>query len=112
MVDEQLDVVLWNQTAEHLFGLRAADVVDRSFLALDFGLPVGSIGPLLHAVAGDDVPRRARDSRSTVVEAVDARGVRFSCRVSVGRIGRATDGDTRLMVLMEPIDESNGESSP
>ena len=112
VVDEQLDVVLWNQTAEHLFGLRAADVVDRSFLALDFGLPVGSIGPLLHAVAGDDVPRRARDSRSTVVEAEDARGMRFSCRVSVGRIGRATDGDTRLMVLMEPIDESNGESSP
>jgi len=112
VVDEQLDVVLWNQTAEHLFGLRAADVVDRSFLALDFGLPVGSIGPLLHAVAGDDVPRRARDSRSTVVEAEDARGMRFSCRVSVGRIGRATDGDTRLMVLMEPIDASNGESSP
>ena len=112
VVDERLDVVLWNQTAEHLFGLRAADVVDRSFLALDFGLPVGSIGPLLHAVAGDDVPRRARDSRSTVVEAEDARGMRFSCRVSVGRIGRATDGDTRLMVLMEPIDASNGESSP
>jgi len=108
VVDEQLDVVLWNQTAEHLFGLRAADVVDRSFLALDFGLPVGPIGPLLHATSGDDVPRRARDSRSTVVEAVDSRGQRFSCRVSVGRIGRLTGGDTTLMVLMEPID---GESS-
>jgi two-component system CheB/CheR fusion protein len=101
VLDRQLDVVVWNRAAQDLFGLREDEVTQRSFLALDIGLPVGSIGPLLHAAIDSD-----REERQEVtLDAVNRRGQPFVCRVSVQRLVEATDSQPRLVVLLEPWPE-------
>jgi two-component system CheB/CheR fusion protein len=111
VVDRRLDVVVWNAAAEDLFGLRTDDVIGRSFPALDIGLPVGDVSPLLHAATSEDADIVA-GTASVTLDALDRRGRRFSCRVDVSRIGRPPQSDPSVMVLMKPIsDDSHPEEA-
>jgi len=101
VVDREFDVVVWNRATEDLFGLRGDEVMQRSFLALDIGLPVGEIGPLLHAA----IDRDRGERQQVTVDAINRRGQPFTCRVSVQRLLEAPDSDPRLVVLMEPWPE-------
>ena len=104
VVDERFDVVVWSRAAEDLFGLRADEAVRRSFLALDIGLPVGEIGPLLHAAVGSN----SADRQHLLVDAVNRRGQPFTCRITVRRLTEVPEADSTVMILMEawPEDES------
>ncbi len=101
---------VWNAAQEDLFGLRTDDVIGRSFPALNIGLPVGDVSPLLHAARFDDA---VVDAASVTLDARERRGRGFSCRVDVSRIGRPPQSDPVVMVLMEPISEGSdpGESA-
>jgi two-component system CheB/CheR fusion protein len=76
VIDQNYNVLMWNQRAEDLWGLRADEVRGRSFLGLDIGLPVGDLRPLIRACLGGD-----GDARDATVDATNRRGKRIRCRV-------------------------------
>src|SRR5205085_2670451 len=43
VVNQELNVLMWNQRAAELWGLRADEVQGRSLLNLDIGLPMGEV---------------------------------------------------------------------
>lgn len=95
---EDLEVVVWNRAAEDLFGLRSDEVTGRSFLALDIGLPVGELAPALHDLASGNVTV----ARDIMLDAVNRRGQRIKCRVTVDRLSHPAI-DSNLVVLIDPL---------
>ena len=76
VIDPNYNVLMWNQRAEDLWGLRADEVRGRSFLGLDIGLPVAELRPLIRACLTGEA-----DSRDANVDATNRRGKRIRCRV-------------------------------
>ncbi|MEV3853440.1 CheR family methyltransferase [Streptomyces sp. NPDC050095] len=75
VIDKDLDVKSWNRGATDLWGLRADEVLDTSFFALDFGLPTR---PLRDAV---EECLATRKRGTSVVPAVNRLGRAISCTV-------------------------------
>ena len=98
VLSRELDIVVWNRAAEDLFGLRADEVKERSFLALDIGLPFDELSPLLHAVATG-----SGNVGSVVVDATNRLGHHLRCRITVGRLGAGTETDGSVVILLEPL---------
>ena len=91
VVDREMKVILWNRGCEELWGLRADETVGTSLTALDIGLPMESVRPLIGNAFVD--PDSAGE---TEVDAVNRRGrparVRITCtqfRSSEGTVGGA-----------------------
>ncbi|HEY2337672.1 MAG TPA: CheR family methyltransferase [Burkholderiales bacterium] len=96
VLDANYNVLVWNHRAEDLWGMRADEVRGKSFLALDIGLPVGELRPLIRAgLAGDDAPTEL------TLPAVNRRGKHIQCRVGctplVSALGKR-DGVILMMV--------------
>ncbi|MFZ1177013.1 MAG: CheR family methyltransferase [Mycobacterium sp.] len=98
VVDREMKVILWNRGCEELWGLRADETIGTSLTALDIGLPLDSVRPLIGNTFVD-----ADSSGEALVEAVNRRGrparVRVTCtsfRSSEGTVGGA-------LVLMEVV---------
>ncbi len=105
VLTESFDVVVWNRTAEDLFGLRAEEVRGRSFFALDLALPIGEIGPMLHRLTGsepgDDQPVTSSH------DIVDGMGRPLHCSVTVGRLVEPRPAEPigaghHFIILVEP----------
>jgi two-component system CheB/CheR fusion protein len=77
VVDRDLHVLSWNRAAEGMWGLRADEVRDQTFMNLDIGLPVERlVQPLRDCLAGD-----SSDGQLTV-DAVNRRGKKVRVKVS------------------------------
>jgi two-component system, chemotaxis family, CheB/CheR fusion protein len=76
VLDENYNVLMWNQRAENLWGLRSDEVRERSFLGLDIGLPVGELRPMIRACLSGEA-----DSKELTVDATNRRGKRIRCHV-------------------------------
>jgi two-component system, chemotaxis family, CheB/CheR fusion protein len=91
VVDREMKIVLWNRGCEELWGLRSDEAVGKSLPALDIGLPLESVRPLIGSAFVD-----AESSGETEVDAVNRRGrparVRVRCtsfRSPEGTVGGA-----------------------
>ncbi len=69
VIDDQLNVLIWNRKAEDLWGLRYDEVVGRSLLSLDIGLPVERLAEPLRAFSRDE-----QDTQTLSVDAITRRG--------------------------------------
>ncbi|HUH72153.1 MAG TPA: CheR family methyltransferase [Mycobacterium sp.] len=91
VVDRELRVVVWNRECEELWGLRADETAGTMLTALDIGLSIESVRPLIgNAFVDPD------SSGEAVLDAVNRRGrptrVRVRCmpfRSSEGTVGGA-----------------------
>jgi two-component system, chemotaxis family, CheB/CheR fusion protein len=94
VVDRNLEVHLWNDRAEDLWGLKADEVVGQSLLNLDIGLPVETLRePVSTFLAGNG------KYEELVLNAVNRRGKSIRCRVTCTlRLG--TTGERRGVVLL------------
>ncbi len=94
VVDQNLEVHLWNDRAEDLWGLKADEVVGQSLLNLDIGLPVETLRePVSTFLAGNG------KYEELVLNAVNRRGKSIRCRVTCTlRLGTA--GERRGVVLL------------
>ncbi|HKB04418.1 MAG TPA: PAS domain-containing protein, partial [Gemmataceae bacterium] len=93
VLDRDLMVLVWNQRAEDLWGLRPDEAREKHFLNLDIGLPVEKLRPAMRAcLAGDAVP-------AVTVDAVNRRGKTFHCQVTCTPL-RGTDKDARGVILL------------
>lgn len=106
VVDDEIDVIVWNRAMEDLFGLRTEEATGRSLLALDIGLPLGDLASKLHAVAKSS-PGETIDE---IVEAVNRRGQTMRCRVTVATFADGHNGsdeaNSRVLVLVDPLPEN------
>jgi two-component system, chemotaxis family, CheB/CheR fusion protein len=76
VVDRELRVLVWNERAEDLWGLRRDEVEGKHFLNLDIGLPVEQLRQPLRAALG-----RSDGRRETVLDAINRRGKTIQCRI-------------------------------
>jgi two-component system CheB/CheR fusion protein len=107
VVDQNLQVQVWNERAEDLWGLRSEEVYGVHLMTLDIGLPVGELKPVLRQVlAGSD------GNIVTLVQATNRRGRVFPCRITCSPLhGDENQRVTGAILIMEDQREMEGVPS-
>jgi len=107
VVDAELRVQIWNQKAEDLWGLRAAEVVGTHLLNLDIGLPVEHLRAPLRACLAGEVSQN-----ETVLEATNRRGKAIQCTVTCMPLSNIAGEIQGMILIMEERDGiASGERS-
>jgi two-component system CheB/CheR fusion protein len=96
VLDEQLQVELWNEVAADLWGLRADEVRGRQFFGLDIGLPVEQ---LKQPIAG--MMRHGDQRFEAEIDAMNRRGRQIRVRVQCASIGPADHGRGIILLMQE-----------
>ena len=99
VVDRQQRVLVWNNRAEDLWGLRHDEAVEHHLLSLDIGLPTEQLAGALRAVLGG-----ASDRERTMLAAVNRRGRSIDCATTIlPLVSPSGDGDVirGAIILME-----------
>jgi two-component system CheB/CheR fusion protein len=77
VVDHGGRILVWNDRAAELWGVRADEVTDTPLASLDIGLPVGELtAPIADAL-------RTGESQETTLAAVNRRGRAIRCHVTI-----------------------------
>jgi two-component system CheB/CheR fusion protein len=100
VVDRDLNVMLWNDRAEDLWGLRADEIQGRHFLNLDIGLPVEQLRTAIRACVAGDAPQER-----IVLDARDRRGRSFRCAVTCSPLADHNREIRGAIVLMDSHNE-------
>ena len=98
VVNEQLSVLMWNQRAEDLWGLRADEAQGKSVLNLDIGLPVGELRGAIRACLSGE----AANSEATL-DAVNRRGRKIRCRVTCTPLVSPAKKREGVIILMDDV---------
>ncbi len=97
VVDRKLNVLLWNEGAEELWGLHEEELRGKSFLDLDIGLPTEQLEqPLRACLSGE------QERASLTIDAINRRGHDLTCRVSVSP-ARPRTGDILGAILVTEV---------
>jgi two-component system CheB/CheR fusion protein len=102
VIDREMDVLIWNERSEDLWGLRADEVRGHNFLKLDIGLPVAQLRPAIRAIL-------AAESRfqQVTLDATNRRGRKVRCTVTCTPLDGAAGTPMRGTILvMEAKDEA------
>ena len=95
VVDREMRVVVWNGAAEELWGLRSDETIGATLNALDMGLPLDGVKPLIgNALVDPD------STGEVVIDAVNRRGRQARIRVTCSPF-LSGDSVTGAMLLME-----------
>jgi two-component system, chemotaxis family, CheB/CheR fusion protein len=108
VLDRDFEVQIWNSHAEALWGLRSDEVLGRSFLNLDIGLPVERLKqPIRKAMLSGD------GSVELSLDATNRRGRAIKCTVTLGPL-TGGDKDVRGVILLMDGDTERdaGERRP
>jgi two-component system CheB/CheR fusion protein len=97
VVDAELRVHVWNERSEDMWGIREDEARGRSLPELDIGLP---IEPLREPVAS--VVSARSGHAEVIVEAMNRRGKRIVCRVTLSPL--VQDGTRRAILMIEDAD--------
>jgi two-component system CheB/CheR fusion protein len=91
-----LEVEVWSDKAQDLWGLRNDEVAGQPFLELDIGLPVARLDePIRQCLDGGD-----GDGVQTVLDGVNRRGRPIRCKVTCTRLMDGP-GVAGVILLME-----------
>jgi two-component system CheB/CheR fusion protein len=107
VVDREFKILVWNDQATELWGLRAEEVIGRSLFALDIGLPVERLKqPMRDCLAGE------RQFLELELEATNRRGRAIVCRVGCAPL-RGPNGAVRgVIVTMDEPDSRASSEAP
>jgi two-component system CheB/CheR fusion protein len=98
VVDSDLKVLVWNERADDLWGLRADEVIGRNFLGIDIGLPVERLKqPLRECLTGE------HDHIELRLEATNRRGRPIQCRVTCSPLFGQKQIVRGAIVVMEDV---------
>jgi two-component system, chemotaxis family, CheB/CheR fusion protein len=96
VLDEQLQVELWNDVAADLWGLRADEVNGNHFFGLDIGLPVEQLKQPIAALM------RHGDQRvDTQIDAMNRRGRNIRLHVQCVSLGSGEQGKGVIILMQE-----------
>jgi two-component system, chemotaxis family, CheB/CheR fusion protein len=99
VVDRETRVVIWNRGCEELWGLRSDETTGLPLTALDMGLPMESVRPLIgNAFVDPD------SSGETIIEAVNRRGRPARIRVICSSFQGTDATAAGALLLMEVLD--------
>ncbi|KAM3099592.1 CheR family methyltransferase [Phormidesmis sp. 146-35] len=101
VVDRNLQVQIWNDKAEDLWGLRMTEALGQNFLNLDIGLPVEQLVQALRGCLIEQYP----DGIKLTLEAVNRRGRRIGCQVSCTSLMGVDRQPQGVILLMEEQSE-------
>ncbi|WP_156419148.1 CheR family methyltransferase, partial [Mycobacterium kyorinense] len=96
VVDREMRVVVWNRGCEELWGLRADETSGQVLTALDIGLPMDNVRPMIGNAFVD--PQNPGES---VVEAVNRRGRPTRIRVTCTGFQAPEGGVNGALLLMD-----------
>src|SRR5262249_30869723 len=101
VVDRDFKVLVWNERATDLWGLRADEAQGRHFLNLDIGLPVERLrDPIRACLSGSS------RSQQLVLDATNRRGRALKCTVTCSPLdATGTAAPRGAILLMDPQDE-------
>ena len=95
VVHRDFRVLVWNEQATDMWGIRQDEALGSNLLSLDIGLPVSELRQPIRAVVSG-----ASDSGELTVAATNRRGKPIQCRVTIGplrQFDRAAEGAILLM---------------
>jgi two-component system CheB/CheR fusion protein len=96
VVDSHLKILVWNDHAEELWGLRASEVVGRHILGLDSGLPVEKLKqPIRECLTGE------RPLLELQLPATNRRGRSIQCHVTCSPLMSPSRSIVGAILLME-----------
>ncbi len=98
VVDEHLNLLLWNRRAEDLWGMRADEVRGKSLLSLDIGLPVEQL-PLKSFISG------TLEFQEFTLKAVNRRGRSFLCHVECTPFTNSRGAHDGIILFMDEVEE-------
>ncbi|RJL25227.1 PAS domain-containing protein [Bailinhaonella thermotolerans] len=103
VVSRDLGIKVWTPGAEELWGVRAEECVGRTLPALDIGLPLGEVVPLLKRVLAAESPEAVR------LEAVNRRGRPVLLRLDAWPLrGDGPVADGVILIMNVDDDTPNG----
>jgi two-component system CheB/CheR fusion protein len=99
VVDRDFHVLVWNDKAEDLWGVRSEETKGSNFLALDIGLPVEQLRtPIRGVLVGDT------EFSELQLPATNRRGRTIGCRVVVSPLRSGDGAGVRgAIILMEDV---------
>jgi len=97
VVDREMRVVVWNRGCEELWGLRADEVTGEVLTALDIGLPMGQVRPMIGNAFVDP-----ENPGELLVDAVNRRGRATRLRVTCTSFQSPDGGVNGALLLMDP----------
>jgi two-component system CheB/CheR fusion protein len=97
VVDREMRVVIWNRGCEELWGLRAEEITGEMLTALDIGLPMDQVRPLIGNAFVDP-----ENPGELFVDAVNRRGRPTRLRVTCTSFQSPDGGVNGALLLMDP----------
>jgi two-component system CheB/CheR fusion protein len=106
VLNPDLEIEIWSEKAQELWGLRHDEVYGQPFLSLDIGLPVEQLRePILHGLNGGS------QGTEVILDGVNRRGRSIRCRVICTRLGEGPSSPGAIL-LMEEVSYVGGELPP
>ncbi len=96
VLDREMRVLVWNDGAANLWGVRADEAQRTSFFTLDIGLPVGDLHQPIRDVLSGTVTHR-----EVTVPATNRKGKPVLCRVDVSPLRAAEGAVIGAILLMD-----------
>ena len=100
VIDSKRLIQGWNRWSENTWGLRAEEVLNTNFEALDIGLPLHLLRDAMSAVQSG-----REEQTQCELEGVDRRGRRILCRVRVSSLLDETEARQGLVLVLQDITE-------
>lgn len=107
VIDRDFEILLWNDEAEDLWGLREDEVKGRSLLSLDIGLPVDKLSEPVRDFINADEKGGGREIK---LDAVNRRGKAIVIHIT-NTLRAGPEGDTQGVVLVMEEVEKEGEAA-
>jgi two-component system CheB/CheR fusion protein len=105
VTDRDLKLLVWNERAADLWGLRREEVVGQHLLNLDSGLPVERLRPIVRRVLSDGAVPPDEDVH---IDAINRRGRPVTVRVTASPL-RGGDGEINGVILvLDPEEQRVG----
>lgn len=95
VMDNQFNILSWNQQTENLWGLRTDEVAGQSFFNLEIGLPVDQLRETIRRCMS------GADQLEITVDAVNRRGRSFRCHIICNPLIGADQIHQGVILVME-----------
>ncbi|WP_340316525.1 CheR family methyltransferase [Rhizorhabdus argentea] len=104
VLDDKRLIQSWNRWSENCWGLRAEEVINTSFDALDIGLPIHQLRDALAAVQSGRVEQEEK-----LLEGLDRRGRRILCRIRISGLQEDDDVMHGLVMVFQDVTEERAQ---